>query len=147
MNKSLPNKWIRKAISDVLNNVLVDGIGIPIFDTRVSKNMNKAIPMHYILMTTQSNEVDKGTKCEWNWESNILLDIITSYELPGNPGSRVLADDILDTAKDLTKDLVLAPSSGLKILTTKQSFPNDLSTTTQNENIFRNFLRLEFHIV
>lgn len=146
MDKSLPDKWVRKAISAVLNDIIVDGIKIPIYDTRVTTNQNKDIPQHYILMTTQTNEVDKNNKCEWFWDSSILLDIITSYDLPGNPGSRLLADNILDAARNATNNLVLDVASGLEIIIQTLSIPNDISVTTHNENIFRKLIRLELKI-
>ena len=97
-------------------------------------------------MTSQSNEVDKNNKCEWLWDSEILIDIITSYDLPGNPGSRLLADNILDEVRDALKDIELDEESGLEVVTRTQRFPNDISTTTKNENIFRKLIRLELKI-
>lgn len=143
MNKSLPDKWVRKAISSKLNNIVVDGNTIPCKDSRVTGNN---IPQHYILMTTQTNQVDKANKCEFFWESSILLDIITTYQATGNTGSRVLADDILDEVRDLTNNLVLDVASGLEVFIQTQDFPNDITTITKNENIFRKFMRLELTI-
>lgn len=146
MIKAQPDKWIRKAISTAINNIVVDGMQIPCYDTRVTRDSNSDIPSHYVLMASQSNEVDKGNKCEDFWESQILLDIYTSYEVPGNTGTRVLADDILEAVKDATNSLVLDVASGLTIINQSDSFPNDLSITTKRENIFRKFLRLELKI-
>ena len=143
MVKSLPDKWIRKAIYDAINNMVVDGINIPCYDTRVVANGGKN---HYILMTTQTSDVSKLTKCENSYESSILLDIITSYDGAGNVGSRLLADNILDKARELTDTLVLDVSSGLNILRQTQSFPNDLATITDTENVFRKFMRIELFI-
>ncbi len=146
MVKTLPDKWIRKAIYDAVNNIVVDTITIPIFDSRVTIDSNTDVPQHYILMTSQSNEVDKLDKCEWNWESQILLDIITSYDLPGNPGSRLLADNILDAVRAATTSLVLDAGSGLSISRYTMSFPSDIVTITKKESIFRKLLRIEFYI-
>ena len=146
MNKSLPDKHIRKAISDALNGLTIDGLIIPTFDTRVTRAANADMPQHYILMTTQTNDVDKASKCEYFWDSSILLDIVTSYDLPGNPGSRVLADDILDAVRSATNNLVLSVASGLEIINQTPSFPNDISTITKKESIFRKLMRLELKI-
>jgi hypothetical protein len=143
MNKTLPDKWIRKAISELIDGIIVDGITIPCYDTRVSGPNN---PDYYVLMTTQTNEVDKATKCEWFWESNILLDVVTIYPLPGNPGSRLLADEILEAVKDEMNNLVLDASSGLSIITQTQSYPNDLNLSTESEVVYRKFLNLELLI-
>ena len=144
MNKTLPDKYIRKAISDEINNIVVNTVTIPCYDTMVTVDVNSDDPRHYILMTTQSNEVDKNNKCEWFWESTILLDIVTRYAIPGRTGSRVLADDILEAVRDLLQGITLG--GGLEVVTQDYSFPNDIVTETQNEVIYRKFLRLRLLI-
>lgn len=143
MDKSLPDKWVRKSIFDVINNITVDGVVIPCYDTRVPNNEN---PPHYVLMTTQTNNTSKLTKCEDSYESSILLDIITSYNSIGNTGSRLLADNICDAVRNLTKNLVLDVSSGLKIIRQTQDFPNDLNIITDVESVYRKFIRIEMFI-
>lgn len=146
MNKVLPNKWIRKAVSEAINDIIVDGLKIPCYDEKVTNDVNSDTPSHYILMTTQSNEVDKNNKCEWFWESEILLDIFTTYTLPGNTGSRLLADNILEAVKDAINNFTFDVASGLTVIKQNGSYPSSLSSTSKKENIFRNFLRLELLI-
>lgn len=143
MVKNLPDKWVRKAVYDAINDMVVDTITIPCYDTRVVANGGKN---HYVLMTTQTNSVDKTTKCENSYNSSILLDIVTSYQSSGNTGSRLLADNILDKVRELTDNLTLDVASGLTILKQTQDFPNDLATITDTENVFRKFVRLELFI-
>lgn len=143
MVKNLPNKWVRKAISDLINGITVNGRFIPCYDYRVT---GPNIPDYYTIMTTQSNEVDMTIKCGYRWESSILIEIFTRYPLPGNPGSRVLADDILDEVRELLNILELDEESDLEIIKKEFSFPSDLVTTTSNENVFRNFIRLNLLI-
>lgn len=144
MDKVLPDKWIRKAVFDAINDMVIDGIEIPCFDTRVTANVNKDDPQHYVLMTTQLNQVDKNNKCEWFWESSILLDIVTRYDMPGNIGSRLLADNITDGIRAAINNLSLG--GGLTVVTQTQSFPSDITTETRQEIIFRKFIRLELLI-
>jgi|TARA_R110000822_G_scaffold274792_1_gene397076 hypothetical protein len=143
MDKPLPDKHIRDAVYDAVNNLVVDTLTIPAFDSRVRGNV---IPQHFILMTTQTNQVNQMTKCGDVWESSILIDIVTTYNGSGNTGSRLLADNILDAVRNATKNLVLSASSGLVIQKQTQDFPNDIVTITSNENIFRKLMRLEFTI-
>jgi hypothetical protein len=143
MNKSLPDKWIRKAVYDAINNIVVDTFTIPCFDGRVVGNV---IPDHFILLTTQTSDVDKANKTESRWESSILIDIVTTYKSTSNPGSRVLADNILDAVRNATNNLTLDASCGLIIRNRIQSFPNDIITVSQNENIFRKLMRIELTI-
>tara|TARA_R110000787_G_scaffold836_1_gene3049 strand:- start:28 stop:552 length:525 start_codon:yes stop_codon:yes gene_type:complete len=174
MIKQLPDKWVRKAIHNAINNCNVvdeldntiyylqdgegnniqDGLGndiqvvnevqIPCYDSRVPTNGNKT---HYVLMTTQTNRVSKTNKCEDMYESSILLDVVTIYNGSGNTGSRVLADNILDKVRDLTNNLVLDVSSNLVVQRQTQDFPNDLVSVTKNQNVFRKLMRLELTIV
>ena len=131
MVKPIPDKYVRKAIFTALNNIIVDGNTIPCFDSRVSTDNTKN---HYILMSSQTSEVNKYTKCGSAYESTILLDIITSYYGVGNTGSRLLADNILDKVRELI------------VHRQTQNFPSDIATITPSENIFRKFLRLEMFI-
>ena len=149
MNKTLPDKWIRKAVYDAINDLSVTNpytstsITIPCYDSRVTINGEKS---HYILLTTQTNQVQQYTKCEDTWESSILIDVVTSFRGAGNPGSRLLADLIMDEVRRLTNSLTLDVSSGLTIIRQREDFPNDIVTVTQNENIFRKLYRIELTI-
>lgn len=143
MNKNLPDKWIRKAIKDALNGMTVNGVRIPCYDYNVTGN-NKSD--FYVLMTTQNNIAENVNKCEKQWRSFILLDIVARYSNSGNIGSRLKADDILDEVRSRVDNLVLDASSDLEIIWQKDTFPNDINTTTQNESVFRKFTRIELYI-
>ena len=143
MNKSLPDKWIRKAIFDLIDEITVDGETIYCYDTRVTGPLD---PDFYVIMSTQSNEVDKSSKCEHNWDSDILLDVRTIDRLTGNVGSRKLVDNILDAVRNLVKDITLDVSSGLTITRRTLDFPNDLNEVNESEIIYRKFLRLTLFI-
>ena len=143
MDKSLPDKWIRKAIFDLIDEITVDGETIYCYDTRVTGELD---PDFYVIMSTQSNLVDKSSKCEHNWDSDILLDVRAVYRLPGNVGSRKLVDNILDAVRNLVKDIELAGASGLTITRRTLDFPNDLNEVNESEIIYRKFLRLTLFI-
>ena len=143
MIKQLPDKWIRKAVFTAVNNLDVGGQSIRCYDSRVT---GKPIPKNFILMSTQNNRVDKFNKCEYVWESSILIDIITTYNGQGNTGSRLLADNILNKVRELTNKIVLDPASGLTVLRQTQNFPGDLTTITKTQNVFRKLMRIELTI-
>ena len=142
MVKTLPDKWIRKAVFDAINNIVVDTKTIKCYDTRATGSDDD----NYILLSTQSNEVNKSNKCEYQWESSILIDIITKYKLSGNTGSRLLADNILNEVRNLTNSLTLDVASNLDIIWQKQSFPSDIVSETPNEIVYRKLMRIEFLI-
>lgn len=143
MVKTLPDKYIRKAIYNAINGIIVNGYSIPCFDTRVPNNDKRN---YYVIMSTQSNEVAKDTKCGYKWQSQILLDITTIYDVNGNTGSRLMADEILNTVIQNTDSLTLDVTSGLEIITQTQSFPNDLNATSGNKIVYRKLMRIEFLI-
>lgn len=143
MIKTPPDKWIRKAVYDAVNNIVVDSLTIPCFDTQVPAGTEVD---HYILLTTQTNDVSRLTKCEDSWISTILIDVVTSYSGVGNPGSRLLADNIMAEVLRLTDEITLDVSSGLEIQRRTETMPNDIATITKTENIFRKLLRIELTI-
>lgn len=104
MLKINPNKHIRKAIYTAINNMVVNGLTIPCYDTRVKPNET---PNFYVLMTSQNKSRLSVNKCEDFWEADILLDIVTIYPAFGGAGSRLLVDDIEDKIRDLTKNLTI----------------------------------------
>ena len=140
MDKQLPDKWIRKAIFEAINNVTVDDKIIPCYDTMVVGQSND----YYVILSTQSNEVDRSLKCGYRWNSNIIIDITGVYD--GNKSGRVKVDNILDKVRDLTKDLTLDVASGLEIIDVRQSFPSDIVSTRENKIIYRKLIRLELLI-
>ena len=138
----LPDKYVRKALYTLLNGIVVNTNTINIYDSRVVGT----IPQHYILMTTQTNQVNRKTKCGDIWQSSILLDIVTRYDATGNTGSRLLADDITETVRNLL-ETNLTLEGGLTVLEQTLDFPNDITSVTTNENIFRKFIRIEMDII
>jgi hypothetical protein len=143
MNKNLPNKWIRKAIFQAINNIVVDGKVVRCYDTNVS---GVDVPNNYVILSTQSNIVEKANKCEYFWNSEILLDIVNIYQSAGNMGDRLLTDNITDEVRKLTDVLVLDSASNLSVISQIQSFPNGLNSTNDNQIIFRNFIRISLRI-
>lgn len=86
-----PDKWIRKEISERINNMVVSAKTIPCIDTNYTGNNQ---PLFYVAMSTQTKLIDELNKCNQEWDCTILLDAITRYSSPGNIGSRVLLNDI-----------------------------------------------------
>ena len=140
---TLPDKHIRKAIYDAINGTVVSGNTINVYDYRVT---GATLPNHYILLSTQTNVKDHFTKCSEEWQSTILLDVVTRFFGTGNTGSRLLADDIVNAIISSLDSLQLAGASGLSIYKRKITSITDLSTITENENIFRKLIRLELNI-
>ena len=110
MAKSLPDKWVRKAVYNAIDNIVVDDSVIKCYDTRVT-SANGYTPDRYVLMTTQTNVVGERTKCEYVYESSILLDIVLTYDRPGNTGSRLEVDNIAEAVRSQLENLTLDVSN------------------------------------
>ena len=130
-----PDKFIRKAISDNINNIVVSGKTIPCYDSRATN-----APSNYVLLTAQTKEVLKETKCDYEWETSTLIEIYTKVSSSGNTGSRVLLNDIEQAVYTLLNPKLTV--SGFTNITQNITFENSLETITDTEIIFRSFLRL-----
>lgn len=136
-----PNKYLRKAFFDVLNNITVSGNVIPCFDERVTGN---TVPKHYILLSTQTKSQDKYTKCADRWECDILIDITTTYPATGNTGSKLLAEDIEEAVINLEDNLTL---EGGFVINGKSLVSSDsLVTIGTTTNVFRQLIRFNYFL-
>ena len=136
----LPEKHIRKAIFDKINNIVVSGKIIPCYDSRGTN-----APSNYVLLTSQTKEVDKATKCGYRWETMLLIEIFTKVSSSGNTGSRVLLNDIEQAIYTLL--LPKLTVAGFENLTQNITFENSLDTPTDTELISRSFLRLNLTLI
>lgn len=143
MNKILPDKWVRKAIFDRINNIVVDDITIPCYDFIVPNSENTTA---YCLISTQTNSELKANKCESSWQSSVLIDVFTRFNSSGNYASRLLADNIADEVRSKLELFSLDAESGLTIVLKTDYFENDIITQTDNEIVFRKLYRLELYI-
>ena len=130
-----PDKHIRKAIFDNINNIVVSGKIIPCYDSRATN-----APSNYVLLTAQTKEVDKGNKCSYSWETSLLIEIYTKVTSSGNTGSRVLLNDIEERVMTLLNPKITV--AGFTTVTQNISYENQLETVTDVDVIYRSFLRL-----
>lgn len=137
-----PNKWLRKAFFDALNNIEVNGEQIPCYDERVS---GKKIPKYYILLSTQSKSEDKISKCGSVWDCDILLDIVTTYDSTSNPGSKMFAEDIEEAVIKAQNNIVIDSQF---VINKRDLVSSDsvvtIGTTT---NAFRQLIRYSYRII
>lgn len=135
-----PDKHIRKAIFDKINNIVVSGKIIPCYDSRGTN-----APSNYVLLTSQTKEVDKATKCGYRWETMLLIEIFTKVTSSGNTGSRVFLNDIEQAVYTLLFPKLTV--AGFENLTQNITFENSLDTPTDTELISRSFLRLNLTLI
>jgi len=134
-----PDKWVRKAIYDACNDILVSGETIPVFDVQATNFSGD----HYILMSTQSDD-PIFNKCGDGWNHSIVIDVITSFRK--NHGSRLLVDQILEAIVPLLNGLTLDAGSSMTINRVQLQFPGDFTDLTEKKVFHRKILRLELDI-
>ena len=136
----LPDRHLRKAIFDKINNIVVSGKIIPCYDSRATN-----APSNYVLLTAQTKEVEKSTKCDYRWTTSILIEIYTKVTSSGNTGSRLLLNDIEQAIYTLLQPKITV--AGFENLTQNITFENSLDTPTDTELISRSFLRLNLTLI
>lgn len=136
---ALPDKWVRKAIYEAINNMVVDTKVIPCFDMRATGYSGT----EYVILSTQTN-TQTDTKCGSGWESSILLDVFTKYRK--NSGNRLLADNISDAILTNLNGLQLDVASGMVINNITINFPSDITSEVDGEIIHRKLIRYELEI-
>jgi hypothetical protein len=137
MIETNPDKYIRKSVFDLVNGIVVNGKTINCFDTRVTGN---AAANQYVLLTAQTKEIDKSTKCGYDWTTSLLIEIYTKSSANGNSGSRVLVNDIEQAIYTLLSPKITVLNYTNQ--TQNVTFETQLETVTTTENIFRSFIRL-----
>ena len=130
LNSNNPNKWVRKAIIEAINGEY------PCFDMQVTGNTN---PAQYVIISTQSKEINKVNKCNYNWISYTLLDIVTIYNGAGNVGSRLAVDNMQEFIENAVKNIEV---ENFEVVNRSFEFPDGLDNISPTQNVYRNFIRI-----
>lgn len=128
-----PDKYIRKAIYDLLNNIVVSGKTIKCYDARVYGNQNVT---DYIILANQTKNVDKANKCEYRWQGSVLIEIYTR-----SSSSRVLLNDIEQAVTDLLTPKISVDN--YEVIFQNINYLTQLESFTDTENIYRSLLTLD----
>ncbi len=128
-----PDKYIRKAIYDLLNDIVVSGKTIKCYDARVYGNQDVT---DYIILANQTKNVDKATKCEYRWQGSVLIEIYTR-----SSSSRVLLNDIEQAVTDLLTPKISVDN--YEVIFQNINYLTQLESFTDTENIYRSLLTLE----
>lgn len=130
LNSNNPNKWVRKAIIEAINGEY------PCYDMQVTGNTN---PMEYVIISTQSKEINKANKCNYNWISYTLLDIVTIYNGAGNVGSRLAVDNMQEFIENAIKNIEV---ENFEVVNRNFESPDGLDNISTTQNVYRNFIRV-----
>jgi len=130
LNSNNPNKWVRKAIIEAINGEY------PCYDMQVTGNTN---PAQYVIISTQSKEINKVNKCNYNWISYTLLDIVTIYNGAGNVGSRLAVDNMQEFIENAIKNIEV---ENFEVVNRNFESPDGLDNISTTQNVYRNFIRV-----
>lgn len=136
-----PDKWIRKAVSERINDMTVDAYNIPCIDTNYTGDTQ---PKYYVAMSTQTKRDNQTSKCGWEWDCSILLDITTRFIGTSNTGSRTLANDIEENIILLMNDFTIEGGFRIDDIMVEESISQDGHTNT--EVYFRQLLRYRIQL-
>lgn len=128
MTKS-PDKWIRKGILDAL------GTTHKIYDMRVPAT---GYPSKYIILSTRTKSDNEISKCNGQWDCTILIDLVTRYSSTGNPGDRVLVNDLEDY---VIQNMLNFEIDGFKVFRIFLESSTSLDNLTDTLNVFRQLMR------
>lgn len=136
---SLPDKWIRKAIYDAINNMVVDTITFPCYTEQTGGYSGN----YYTLLSTQLNSSSE-TKCGRGWINDTEVQVIV--RVPKNQGSKLLIDNATDAVITALDSLTLDAGSGMKINDREVNIANEFSDETTSQIIYRKIVRLTSEI-
>lgn len=131
-----PDKYIRKFFSEKLSGLVVNGKVVKVYDTHTPNNDSQAI-----ILSTQSGSDDWEQKCKITQNKSIKLDIFTRY--PVNTGSRAFLDDIVEVVVNSCKPPII---EYFTVQDYSISYPNDLTTKTTTETIFRQIINFNLKL-
>lgn len=125
-----PDKYIRKAIRTVINNLF------PVYDYTVgsTKYENK-----YMVISTQTKQQGTSSKCGTMWDCSVLLDLITWFPAFGNPGDRVSLNDMEEDLIDRMNGFSIEPD--FKLFSIELESSTSLDNFTDTMNVFRQLVR------
>lgn len=136
-----PDKWIRESIFNRINNITVNAIQVPCIDTNYT---GETQPKNYIALSSQTKRDDQTSKCGWEWDCTILLDITTRYLGTGNTGSRVLVNEIEERVIFLMNDLEI--NGGFRVDEIVIDGSDSMDGHTSTETSFRQLLRYRIRL-
>ena len=140
--KPLPDKWVRKAISDNLATLTYKGEPVPVYDSRTDKDL----PLRFVVMSTQNNITEATSKCAWRYTHFIDIECYSRIPAPSNPGSRLAADEIADLVLSNLQGMQLDAVSGLSICRSSFIIPADFVSPDRNFITYRKIIRLSLII-
>jgi len=125
-----PSKWIRQYFVNAFSNMVVNGKTVKVYDTHTPNNDDVLI-----ILSTQTGSNDRIDKCSITKNRTIEIQVITRY--PGNTGSRLLLDDIIEEIQNRVQNIQV---NNFTVQDWNVQFTNDFATTNTTETIFRKII-------
>jgi len=141
---------LRIALINVISPLVVEGVTIPIFDSRV--NPNVTIPSLnrgkcYVIIRDQQEVETLGCKVGYRQNALISLDIIAKY--PANVGSRVTTELISGTIQPMIHEANFAPllaEFGWNLMKITKVSSRGLEENGNTETAYRKLITYQFDV-
>ena len=137
MNTVLPDKYVRKAIYDQINNMVVNTFTFPCFTERTGTNN----PDTYVLLSTQLN-LEESTKCGNGWINDTEIQVIVRV-MP-NQGAKDLIDDAVNEVLTLVDGMTLG--GGLVLNSIRKDVVFDFADKLGNKVVYRKIIKVQTYI-
>lgn len=132
-----PDKYLRKYYKAQLAD-----LGIPVFNKRVPVDI--AIPLEYVIISTQTKTTTNTTKCGREFDCTVLLDVISKQ--PKGLADFAKVDDYEQTISDKLAKFGVVDYTPIRIMNSEITMSDTDDMETDTETIVRKLIRLR-HIV
>lgn len=132
-----PDKFIRAYFVSKLQNMVVGGKTIKVYDSHTPNNEDTLI-----ILSTQTGSNDWEDKCGVTKNRIIEIQVLTRFE-GQNTGNRQLLDDIIEQIQQRCQNIVI---DNFTVQWLDFSVSNDFITSNTTETIYRKILNYNLKI-
>jgi len=129
---NLPNQYVLQALYNALNNQVVDGDAIPVYDSVVPGD---ELPTKYILLGSQANDSTEYSFLGYAWSHTVSIECYTRTPAIGNPGSRVACSKIANMVVQQLANLTIDAGANLRLHRITITQPGDAFIPDNNYQI------------
>lgn len=126
-------------------NIQYNGAKIKLYDGIAPSTEQNS----YILISTDRNAQQTGNKCTFQWQANILIDVVIKNGDQGDNSGNfgfVLSDTIAEQIAGLVNTFTHLSVDHFQVVNTSASF-NNLSSLNPTEPTFRTLIRFSHNII
>lgn len=132
-----PDNYLRKYFMTQLNNMVVNGKTIKVYDSHTPNNESNVI-----ILSAQTSSNDWENKCGVTKNCIIEIQVLTKYS-GQNTGNRQMLDDIIEEIQTRCQNIVI---DNFTVEDWNFRISNDFITSNTTETIYRKILNYNLKI-